>query len=92
MSFFHFFEFIQDYFGLAPGKTVGLKYAYVIVCNSYDTDSVTGEREGERERVCVGWIERERECVCVCVCVRERERYPPPIVSILPPYFTEVSP
>ena len=28
----------EDYFGLAPGKTVGLKYAFVIRCNSYETD------------------------------------------------------
>jgi hypothetical protein len=32
----------EDYFGLAPGKIVGLKYAYVIKCDSYDVDPATG--------------------------------------------------
>ena len=28
-----------DYFGLAPGKCVGLKYAFVIRCDSVETDA-----------------------------------------------------
>jgi glutaminyl-tRNA synthetase len=28
-----------NYFGLAPGKIVGLKYAFVIRCDKYDCDS-----------------------------------------------------
>ena len=27
-----------DYFGLAPGKIVGLKYAFVIKCESFETN------------------------------------------------------
>jgi hypothetical protein len=34
----------DDYFGLAPGKTVGLKYAFVIRCDSYETDEA-GKRD-----------------------------------------------
>lgn len=33
----------DDYFGLAPGKIVGLKYAFRIRCDSYETNPLTGE-------------------------------------------------
>ena len=39
----------QDYFGLAPGKTVGLKYAYVIMCNNFDVDVTTGQNNEDRD-------------------------------------------
>ena len=33
----------DDYYGLSPGKVVGLKYAFRIKCDSYEVDNVTGE-------------------------------------------------
>lgn len=33
----------EDYFGLAPGKVVGLKYAFRIRCDSVETNKSTGE-------------------------------------------------
>jgi glutaminyl-tRNA synthetase len=33
----------DDYYGLSPGKVVGLKYAFRIQCDSYEVDPVTGE-------------------------------------------------
>ena len=33
----------DDYFGLAPGKIVGLKYAFRVQCTSFETDPATGE-------------------------------------------------
>jgi glutaminyl-tRNA synthetase len=32
----------EEYFGLAPGKVVGLKYAFRLQCDAYETDAATG--------------------------------------------------
>ena len=36
-------EPIKGFFRLAPGKSVRLRYAYVITCTGFETDPVTGE-------------------------------------------------
>jgi len=36
-------EPVKGFFRLAPGKSVRLRYAYVITCTGFETDPVTGE-------------------------------------------------
>lgn len=60
----------EDYFGLAPGKVVGLKYAFRIHCDSVETDGAGApcllrctavadgveEKESKQPRVAVQWV------------------------------------
>jgi glutaminyl-tRNA synthetase len=58
-----------DFYGLAPGKMVGLKYAFRIVCDSFETDATTGEvtvlhctilqdkdRPDEKPKTSIQWV------------------------------------
>lgn len=36
-------EDCSDYYGLAPGKIVGLKYSFHVICDRYECDTSTGE-------------------------------------------------